>query len=648
MGTETTTEAVQEPALSFVFDATQSLYEQLTKSLQQNAASEVGATLAAQQAQHNLMSGQYPGAVQTYPSGPHYSPRVGPSESYHRRSQSIQSAVPIDYRNQSNDAPQPPTYQTGPLGFEVHHTTPVHAITNNRAATSMSFRDFPSYMNSGTSFPVEDAYRRRALSFDRSVESSFPMPLESGIYEMNRDLSTSNVIQAPMIGNSYGNSMDTFGTHDFQVLAPQQGPAYSETNDGFAGPYDIPGDFLGLQGENNNFSIPPRVPMNFGLPIHFSPFEGSPTYKQRRRRQSIPSSLLLAEQAAQAQQRQRAATEPHQLDKTIYQINDAGSTATAGLPQYQLDGHAAPVDVAPNFTGYGENLSYQHDDRIAELEQNISRVGSDSDIGSPYPTKSYNCPIPGCERLFKRLEHLKRHVRTHTQERPYECEICDKRFSRSDNLAQHRKTHERGSSSSSSAAPEFRNANFYKDRRFGKKSETPSHYDSLELDCDAEQQWQNRRIDSYNPDRRLPILESGGPHRTFDPTAFSLDHCPEEVQESICLDPVQFRESLNPPSPRSLPNPHVCRSESSSGHCDITPLDSISVFSTASEVSQAYVPVAVSSSELYASRKHALTESWVDDEATPRQERFSLAETFSIPREISDMRQSTNGQLSWS
>jgi len=60
----------------------------------------------------------------------------------------------------------------------------------------------------------------------------------------------------------------------------------------------------------------------------------------------------------------------------------------------------------------------------------------------PYPQKSHSCPIPTCGRLFKRLEHLKRHVRTHTQERPYICPHCNKAFSRSDNLAQHRRIHE--------------------------------------------------------------------------------------------------------------------------------------------------------------------------------------------------------------
>ncbi|PHZ13212.1 uncharacterized protein RHIMIDRAFT_185825, partial [Rhizopus microsporus ATCC 52813] len=59
--------------------------------------------------------------------------------------------------------------------------------------------------------------------------------------------------------------------------------------------------------------------------------------------------------------------------------------------------------------------------------------------------KTHICPVNQCQRSFKRLEHLKRHMRIHTLERPFACTFpnCHKTFSRSDNLSQHTKTHQK-------------------------------------------------------------------------------------------------------------------------------------------------------------------------------------------------------------
>lgn len=60
------------------------------------------------------------------------------------------------------------------------------------------------------------------------------------------------------------------------------------------------------------------------------------------------------------------------------------------------------------------------------------------------PKKKHACPL--CQARFQRPEHVKRHMKSHSSEKPYECDEpnCGKRFNRKDNLKAHlKKIHQR-------------------------------------------------------------------------------------------------------------------------------------------------------------------------------------------------------------
>lgn len=60
------------------------------------------------------------------------------------------------------------------------------------------------------------------------------------------------------------------------------------------------------------------------------------------------------------------------------------------------------------------------------------------------PKKKHACPL--CHARFQRPEHVKRHLKSHSTEKPYECDEpnCGKRFNRKDNLKAHlKKIHHR-------------------------------------------------------------------------------------------------------------------------------------------------------------------------------------------------------------
>ncbi|KAF5329611.1 hypothetical protein D9619_009409 [Psilocybe cf. subviscida] len=107
--------------------------------------------------------------------------------------------------------------------------------------------------------------------------------------------------------------------------------------------------------------------------------------------------------------------------------------------------HLRPSTSGTMSAGY--NPASFADQQQQPQQSNSGYSGSGTDmyqtLSPDGKVRAFVCPLYSCGRLFKRMEHLKRHLRTHTMERPFECPQCNKRFSRSDNLTQHLRTHER-------------------------------------------------------------------------------------------------------------------------------------------------------------------------------------------------------------
>ncbi|KAI8374221.1 uncharacterized protein BYT42DRAFT_499248 [Radiomyces spectabilis] len=90
-----------------------------------------------------------------------------------------------------------------------------------------------------------------------------------------------------------------------------------------------------------------------------------------------------------------------------------------------------------------------------ETEDNRSTTASTKPKSRSGKAKVFQCQGYGdCRMVFTRSEHLARHMRKHTGEKPFKCIVsgCDRMFSRFDNMMQHTQTHNKSRAKEDSAS----------------------------------------------------------------------------------------------------------------------------------------------------------------------------------------------------
>jgi transcription factor STE12 len=400
MGQEATTKAVAEPALSFEFDSSQSLFEQLTKA--QQASSSSFATANANST---------------------YSQSTSPVL---RATDSMPPPQMIPQQMPRSQEPPQPMYTS----MSMHPSLPA-PITTTGISREQDFSPMGYERNSHIRHASMPAY----------MEYS---PAPSFVSSHFEDYSTRGLSYEPI-------------TPPQHVVHGAE-PAYIANED--TGLYSAIPEMQSMPAYNPMASLPPSTlggPLHISAPRPFPPtnvysvIEGSPTYKARRRRSSIPSSIMNAVAANAVAQvthgikthlPQRPSDLRRSMSSSVLPIAEGDETGdqsppglahsyasslvardhlhdfsrrSTPLPSLEEDpSHAqmsAGTEPMPTF-GDDMHPAALHASSAVRLDRpgpiRRARSATMMELGVPY--KSHSCPIPSCGRLFKRLEHLKRYV----------------------------------------------------------------------------------------------------------------------------------------------------------------------------------------------------------------------------------------------
>lgn len=135
-------------------------------------------------------------------------------------------------------------------------------------------------------------------------------------------------------------------------------------------------------------------------------------------------------------------TEQQRMDNSTTTTTTTTTTNTTMNKNTGLDNETSVRAVPSGHTRTSSNSDEtMHGD--SEGEHDLTDHEGDQENAPPSKKKKgqrfFCTDFPPCNLSFTRSEHLARHIRKHTGERPFQCH-CSRRFSRLDNLRQHAQT----------------------------------------------------------------------------------------------------------------------------------------------------------------------------------------------------------------
>lgn len=408
MGQEATTVAVSEPALSFEFDSSQSLFEQLTKAQQTNSSSFNNNNNSSSNVQSfsqgaspviRAMDSMPPPMIpQPMPTVPEdHLAHMAPYNQMPMTSQPMQQMQPAMVKRERDFTPGLQYDRNGIPLTQVHQRhSSMPAYMEYSPAPSFVSSHFDEFSNRGMSYePITPPQHQMSLG----AEPAYIANEDTGLYTAIPDLGVSQsfnpLMQLPpsnLVGPPFANSTRPFPSHNV-----------------------------------------------------YSVIEGSPTYKQRRRRSSLSTGVTAAVTAtgANAHAVHRPSDLRRSMSSSVMPVAEAEESnhnspqsqngyqvmnpqkemldlSRHGTPLATVEGSPIqqPIPLLPpadlneltNGGDYSAEPPLHHAVARAAAGPAVfrrARSATMMELG-PYPQKSHSCPIPTCGRLFKRLEHLKR------------------------------------------------------------------------------------------------------------------------------------------------------------------------------------------------------------------------------------------------